>query len=92
MLQTYPQVPVINYDNVQRQFASDGFFVINEIFTGDEVEMLLQTISNADASNDTFRQNGDLFAIRQFVKEIPQIQHQIISYHKAGLKKNGISY
>jgi ectoine hydroxylase-related dioxygenase (phytanoyl-CoA dioxygenase family) len=79
LLQTYLQVPVINYDDVRRQFASDGFFVINEIFTGDEVEMLLQTISNADASNDTFRQNGDLFAIMQFVKAIPQIQFQIIN-------------
>lgn len=79
MLQIYPQVPVINYDDVQSQFASDGFFIINEIFTGDEVEVLLQTISNADASNDTFRQNGELFAIRQFVKEIPQIQLQVMN-------------
>lgn len=70
---------MINYDDVQSQFASDGFFVINEIFTGDEVETLLQTISNADANSDTFRQNGDLFAIRQFVKEIPQIQLQVMN-------------
>lgn len=60
---------MINYDDVQSQFASDGFFVLNEVFTGEEVKMLLETISNADASNDTFRQNGDLFAIRQFVKK-----------------------
>jgi hypothetical protein len=85
LLQTYLQVPVINYDDVQRQLAKDGFFVINEVFTGDEVELLLQTISNADASNDTFRQNGDLFAIRQFVKEIPQIQYQVMNRRLSGL-------
>lgn len=68
-----------NYDDIKFQFARDGFFIINEVFTDKEVETLLETISDADASNATFRTNGDLFAIRQVVKEIPEIRFQILN-------------
>jgi ectoine hydroxylase-related dioxygenase (phytanoyl-CoA dioxygenase family) len=53
------------------QIAKDGFAVINNVFKEDEIENLLNCISLVDKSNPTFRKTNDLFAIRQFLKEVP---------------------
>lgn len=48
-----------------------GFSVIDNVFSDSEIEAILALIKQADATKDTFRKSDDLFAIRQFLKEIP---------------------
>jgi hypothetical protein len=48
-----------------------GFAIVDNVFTDKEVDDLLLTISQADTSKPTFRKTNDLFAIRQFLKEVP---------------------
>ncbi len=55
----------------REQIAKDGFAVINNVFQEDEIESLLSCISQVDKSNPSFRKTNDLFAIRQFIKEVP---------------------
>lgn len=50
-----------------------GFTVIHEVFSEEEIEKISETIRKADASNPNFRKSADLFAVRQFLKEIPQV-------------------
>ncbi|SFN74114.1 Phytanoyl-CoA dioxygenase (PhyH) [Chitinophaga sp. YR627] len=57
----------------QQEIADKGFTVVGNIFTSEEVAALTTCIQDADTSNDTFRKTKDLFAIRQFLKEIPAI-------------------
>lgn len=52
-------------------FLSNGFAVIDDIYLPNEVETILQQIKQADTEKDTFRKSSDLFAIRQFLKEVP---------------------
>jgi ectoine hydroxylase-related dioxygenase (phytanoyl-CoA dioxygenase family) len=52
-------------------FLRQGFATISHIYTNEEVENLLFTISQVDHSKPTFRKTTDLFAIRQFFKEVP---------------------
>lgn len=52
-------------------FRLNGFAIIDNIYTEDEVEALLQQINRANTDKDTFRKSTDLFAIRQFLKEVP---------------------
>jgi len=56
----------------KEKISGDGFAVINNIFTDEEIESLLQAISKVDTSRQTVRKTSDLFAIRQFLKEVPQ--------------------
>lgn len=49
-----------------------GFTTINGVYSEEEVGQLLTLIDQADKTNDTFRKSADLFAIRQFLKEIPE--------------------
>ena len=55
----------------KQELLENGFSVIENVYTADEVQQILETIGNADTSKDTFRKSSDLFAIRQFLKEVP---------------------
>ena len=61
------------------QIEETGFVTINDIFSDDEVEKILQLINQADTSRKTFRKSADLFAIRQFLKEVPEIVEFILN-------------
>lgn len=66
-------------DNIYRaQIEDSGFVIINNVFSDVEVEKILQLINQADISKNTFRKTADLFAIRQFLKEIPDINRLIL--------------
>lgn len=58
-----------------KQIDSEGFSIINNVFTENEIENLISLIDNKtknDSDNSTFRKSEDLFAIRQFHKEVPE--------------------
>ncbi|SHM53297.1 phytanoyl-CoA dioxygenase family protein [Chitinophaga sp. CF418] len=57
----------------QQEIAANGFSVIENVFTDAEVDSLIGLIQQADSSNETFRKTKDLFAIRQFLKEVPDV-------------------
>ena len=51
----------------------NGFVTINAVYSDSEVEKVISVINEADTTASNFRRSTDLFAIRQFLKEIPQI-------------------
>jgi ectoine hydroxylase-related dioxygenase (phytanoyl-CoA dioxygenase family) len=54
------------------EIANNGFTIIENIYTSSEIEQIITKINQADRSKETFRKSNDLFAIRQFLKEIPE--------------------
>jgi ectoine hydroxylase-related dioxygenase (phytanoyl-CoA dioxygenase family) len=62
----------MNYSN---QINSEGFAIIEAIYSDTEIEKIISEIekrTNNTTDNSTFRKSDDLFAIRQFHKEIPE--------------------
>ena len=57
----------------KNQIETEGFTTINDVFSDEEVKQLCDTIDQANGSSETFRRSADLFAIRQFLKEVPDI-------------------
>lgn len=55
----------------QEELSEQGFTIVENIYTKDEVTQILKVIDNIDNSKATFRKSADLFAIRQFLKEVP---------------------
>jgi ectoine hydroxylase-related dioxygenase (phytanoyl-CoA dioxygenase family) len=53
-------------------FDQNGFAVINNIYSDKEIAKLRNIIENTDTSAETFRKSANLFAVRQFLKEIPE--------------------
>ena len=55
----------------KQELLDNGFAVADCVYSADEVQNILAAIEEADTSKDTFRKTNDLFAIRQFLREVP---------------------
>nr|WP_288836591.1 phytanoyl-CoA dioxygenase family protein [uncultured Flavobacterium sp.] len=60
-------------------FIANGFSSIDNIYSNEEVDYILTEIGKAKTDKDTFRKSSDLFAIRQFLKEVPSVIEIILS-------------
>ncbi|WP_417353426.1 phytanoyl-CoA dioxygenase family protein [Flavobacterium alkalisoli] len=58
----------------KKEISNNGFTVLNNIYTKQETEDIAAIINSTKNTGDTFRKSKDLFAIRQFLKEIPDVQ------------------
>jgi ectoine hydroxylase-related dioxygenase (phytanoyl-CoA dioxygenase family) len=61
--------------NNSDQISAEGFTIIDNVFSESEIEKIVSLIENTtenNTKNSTFRKSKDLFAIRQFHKEIPE--------------------
>ncbi|WP_353149397.1 phytanoyl-CoA dioxygenase family protein [Chryseobacterium sp.] len=58
-----------------------GFSVINSVFSNEEIEKINHILQGIDTSKENFRKSEDLFAIRQFLKEVPEIKDLIFNDH-----------
>jgi hypothetical protein len=54
----------MNLQNHKNSIQENGFTVINNIFSNEEIERISEVIQNIDTSKETFRKSEDLFAIR----------------------------
>ena len=58
-------------NDIKQKIDNLGFTIIEDIYSDSEINSLLDLISKADSSNPTFRKTSDIFAIRQFLQEVP---------------------
>lgn len=66
-----------DYLYIMNEFASNGFAILDDFYSGTDVEKMKQVIEAAVTDKPTFRRTNDLFAIRQVLKEIPEL-HQLV--------------
>ncbi|CAM3965473.1 MULTISPECIES: phytanoyl-CoA dioxygenase family protein [Flavobacterium] len=60
--------------NYNQEVESNGYAIINDVFSNEETQSFIYEIEQiSDSLNKTFRKSKDLFAIRQFLKEVPTI-------------------
>ena len=68
-----------NQPNHRENINLKGFTVVNDIYDTSEVNAIIDIINKTDQSNSTFRKTNDLFAIRQFLKEVPEVKQLIFN-------------
>lgn len=66
-------------ENYNRQLKELGFSIIDAVYNSDEIKSIIKFIENLDSYNPIFRKSDDLFAIRQFMKEFPEIQNTVFN-------------
>jgi len=69
----------MNLDHHKSSIQENGFTVINNVFSEEEIKKIGEIIQNIDTSKEIFRKSDDLFAIRQFLKEIPQVRELVFN-------------
>lgn len=57
---------------IRNSLMQDGVAVLRDCYSDAAIDDLLQVITAADPTKPTFRRTAELFAIRQFLKEIPE--------------------
>lgn len=68
--------------NCSEQLNSEGFAIIENLYSNTEIENIIleiKKITNKETDNSTFRKSDDLFAIRQFHREIPEALYFIFN-------------
>jgi ectoine hydroxylase-related dioxygenase (phytanoyl-CoA dioxygenase family) len=70
------------------EFIENGFVIMNDIYSLLEIEEILSIIENTNSNKDTFRKSNDLFAIRQFLKEVPNISKLVFNDKLISILKN----
>lgn len=66
-------------NQAQQELIKNGFSIIEGIYSEFEVQEILHQINQTDQTNTTFRKSAELFAIRQFLKEVPQTTELIFN-------------
>lgn len=67
------------YETYKQALADNGFVVIDDVFSGEEVDNILQQIGQADTNNPLFRKTTDLFAIRRFLHAVPEVKSALFT-------------
>lgn len=67
------------WEDYKEQIEDNGFAVVNDVFSEEEIDMILKGIEEADTSGDIFRKSEDLFAIRQFLKGVPEVRKSVFN-------------
>jgi len=66
-------------NEIRAELDVNGFAVIRDCYPDLSIETLRQAIAVADTSRQTFRKTAGLFAIRQFLKEIPAAVPEVMT-------------
>ena len=61
------------------ELEQKGFVVIPEIYTDTDIMEIEDVINKAYKNADTFRKSADLFAIRQFLNEVPETKEYLFN-------------
>ena len=66
---------VIVEKNHKEEVEKSGYSIIDAVFSSNKIEAIIREIEKeSNSSRGTFRKSKDLFAIRQFLKEIPSVE------------------
>jgi ectoine hydroxylase-related dioxygenase (phytanoyl-CoA dioxygenase family) len=68
-----------DFQPYREQIFKDGYTILHKVFSNEEINSILSIIQEVDTSKPTFRKSSDLFAIRQFLKEVPETIAQIFN-------------
>lgn len=63
----------------RQSFSVLGYAIKTDVYTQEELDSIESHINAADQANPLFRKSKDLFAIRQFLKQIPELLPIIIN-------------
>ncbi len=66
--------------NYVEEVQSNGYVIVDGVFSSNEIEAIRKEIEReSNSSKETFRKTKDLFAIRQFLKEIPSVEKMLFN-------------
>lgn len=69
----------MSYLTNKTQLEKDGYSVVSSLFSEEEISEILNCIENTEQTGNAFMQTRDLFAIRQLIKNVPQLSELLFT-------------
>ena len=63
----------MNYARNKTELEENGFSVLTDLYSENEISQILACIENAEQDGNSFMKTKDLFAIRQLIKNLPEL-------------------
>jgi len=63
----------MNYERNKIELEENGFSVLTDLYSENEISQISTCIENAKQEGDSFMKTKDLFAIRQLIKNVPEL-------------------
>ncbi len=63
----------MNYKKNKIELEENGYSVLTDLYSDDEISEILTCIENAEQNGNSFMKTKDLFAIRQLIKNFPEL-------------------
>ena len=75
----------MNYSKNKLQLNENGYSILNDLYSDNEISKILACIENAEQNEKSFMKTKDLFAIRQLIKNIPELSSLLLNQKLAEL-------
>ena len=63
----------MNYARNKIELEENGYSVLSDLYSDSEISQILACIENAEQGGNSFMKTKDLFAIRQLIKNVPEL-------------------
>ncbi len=63
----------MNYSKNKVELEKNGFSILTDLYSDNEIMEILACIENAEQDGNSFMKTKDLFAIRQLIKNVPEL-------------------
>lgn len=68
-----------NYSKNKIELEENGYSVLSDLYSDKEISLILACIENTEQSGTSFMKTKDLFAIRQLIKNVPDLAGLLFS-------------
>ncbi len=69
----------MDFSRYKDEIDKNGFAIIPNVFSENDINTIASYIDEVDISSETFRKSANLFAIRQFLKEVPKAKRELFN-------------
>ena len=76
----------MNYKTSKVALEANGYSVLSGLYSENEISRISACIENSDQAGNSFMKTKDLFAIRQLIKNVPQLPDLL--FNKKAFKKS----
>ena len=75
----------MNYAKNKIELEENGYSVLSDLYSNNEINEILSCIENAGQEGNSFMKTKDLFAIRQLIKNVPELTNLLFNKKLANL-------
>ena len=69
----------MNYEKNKIELEENGFPILADLYSDKEISGILACIENAEQGGNSIMKTKDLFAIRQLIKNVPELSHLLFN-------------